>query len=291
MDANELKALRRKSEHQHGLAERLRDRRSSKVAARVGADEESKRRVLAAIRIQNAARRRRAVNEVSRLKAEIEAREEYERENMAAVAAQEAKERAIEKLRLAERKRKHVEKVLPGPFSCLLCCCCSCTGGIADMLLSDTTREFALAVILGEGFMDLTGGVAETLLTPLIGAIGTALANPDLITLDVQGDFVIIVAASEEARDAGETYSSAVAAEDAGAIVLKLGALITFVITFMVTIYGTYLIFKACPLPFEPCPKLDAGTSSLKCCPRRDAPLFAGAREAQGLHRDDDRRR
>jgi len=278
-DADDLKELHRQKTRAHNTAERLRRGSSAALLQKVApVDEESTQRLLAAVFIQKIARRKHAAVEVAQRLAELEAREKYERENMAAMKAEDAQEAALERLRSAEKKRKHLEHKMPGPFACLLCCCCRSAGGIADMLLNDTTREFALAVILGDGFADLTSVVAITLLRPLFSLMIRFFSDPEGIALEFQGDFIIVTWGSE---GPGTVYSSALDAEDDGAIVMNGGVLLAGIITFVITLYGTYVIFKACSSDrTEPPCVAHALAVALLTTKRRIAPQLLGKLKA-----------
>ena len=137
-----------------------------------------------------------------------------------------AKKNAIARVRRIEEKRQHVEKRL-GPFACFLCCCCRSMGGITDMLTNGNTREFALAVILGEGFAVLVESISVCLFSPFFATLTSLMTNPEAVVVKVPGDFVVLQQGATEDLE----YASAIKAIEDGATVLDFGTLGTSILT------------------------------------------------------------
>jgi len=163
--------------------------------------------------------------------------------NEMALAAQEMKEAAIRRVRAVEQGRQAVERRMPGVFSCFLCCCCRTLGGINTMLTSDNTRDFALAVILGESFYTLIEELCDAGLSPMFAALTTFMNDPEALVLENPGNFLILIA-GVEMRDNGLKYTTAVSAINDGAVVFDYGRILARMLTFVLIVYGAYMIFE-----------------------------------------------
>ena len=97
-----------------------------------------------------------------------------------------AETRHQEEIRLfsKERSQRATRRALRTTVRSILCCpirfaCCWCTSihGVLELMRSDTTREFALAVVVGTAFEVFIASVARDVITPCIFAL-PLFANP-----------------------------------------------------------------------------------------------------------------
>ena len=148
---------------------------------------------------------------------------------------------ALSRVRRVELKRKAVEHRLPEPLSCLCCCCCRTFSGLGELLTKETTREFALAVILGESFYTLVETVANSCLNPVVDAILKLINEPEQVVFKTSHDFVVLVdgVGGELGCDENNqtiVYQSASRAIECGATVVDFGTLRTGLVTFVLIV-------------------------------------------------------
>ena len=138
------------------------------------------------------------------------------------------------------------KKLTVSGVTCFVCCCPRSILGLVDMMRSETTREFALAVIIGETFMTFIEAICTDLIVPCC----YALVRPQDWDLGcVAGcEGIVLVPGPLEWDDALNTttypnYLSPEAAALQGALVLQLRPLLKAFISFALTLLTTYWFF------------------------------------------------
>ena len=129
---------------------------------------------------------------------------------------------------------------------CVACCCPRSVHGLLNMLRDDRTREFALAVIIGETFRTFVDGVCAYLIIP----IGYAIFSPRSWDVKCIGscEGLLLVSGGYDWDPASNSslvlqYRSSEEAVADGALVLRLKLLIKAFVTFVLTLMTTYWFF------------------------------------------------
>jgi len=123
-------------------------------------------------------------------------------------------------------------------FQSTLCCLCISFNGVFDILAQDNTREFALAVIIGEAFNQLIVVLVESTVTPLLQ---TLFSNP----ADWQMAFISggVVLTTERVNGSVVEYKSVEEAALSGVKVFDFQSLMNAIFTFTFSMLAVYWLF------------------------------------------------
>mmetsp|Transcript_32572 Transcript_32572/g.68527 ORF Transcript_32572/g.68527 Transcript_32572/m.68527 type:complete len:391 (+) Transcript_32572:475-1647(+) len=136
-------------------------------------------------------------------------------------------------------KKETTPASLRAKLRAVFCCCCTTGVGLTRMLMSERTREFAMAVVVGESFYVMVQGITTNLIAPCFYAMPPLTLNHWYF--EFGSGYMTLTTGSN--RDGA--YGSADAARSDGALVIDARLLLDDVLAFVFTMITLYWVFTS----------------------------------------------